>query len=93
MIIKVALQLKLNLYSYFVIFKIHINIIIPTQMFLNKYLLSIDAISAILACRVCPHDVRACCSRVVVRASHDSRALIKLFISHEFVSYSIYNAP
>ena len=55
-------------------------------MFLNKYLLSIDAISAMLACRVCPHDVRACCSRTVVRASHDSRALIILFISYELLA-------
>jgi hypothetical protein len=55
-------------------------------MFLNKYLLSIDAISAMLACRVCPHDVRACCSRAVVRASRDSRALIKLFISYELLA-------
>ena len=55
-------------------------------MFLNKYLLSIDAISAMLACRVCPHDVRACCSRVIVRASRDSRALRKLFISHELLA-------
>ena len=55
-------------------------------MFLNKYLLSIDAISAMLACRVCPHDVRACCSRVVVHASRDSRALIKMFTSHELLA-------
>jgi hypothetical protein len=33
-----------------------------------------------------PHDVRTCCSRVVVRASRDSRALIKLFIRHKLVS-------
>jgi hypothetical protein len=32
------------------------------------------------------YDVRACCSRVVVRASRDSRALIKLFIRHELVT-------
>jgi hypothetical protein len=30
-----------------------------------------------------PHDVRACCSCVVVRASRDSLALIKVLISHE----------
>jgi hypothetical protein len=57
-------------------------------MFLNKYLLSIDAISAMLACRVCPHDVRACCPRAVVRASRDSRALIKLFIRYELLAIS-----
>ena len=55
-------------------------------MFLNRYLLSIDAIYAMLACRVCPHDVRASCSRAVVRVSRDSRALIKLFISYELLA-------
>jgi hypothetical protein len=55
-------------------------------MFLNKYLLSIDAISAMLACRVCPHDVRTCGSRVVVHAIRDSCALIKLFISCELIA-------
>ena len=55
-------------------------------MFLNRYLLSIDAIYAMLACRVCPHDVRACCSCVIVRASRDSRALIKLFITYELLA-------
>jgi hypothetical protein len=33
-----------------------------------------------------PHDVRVCCSRVVIRASHDSGALRKLFISHELLA-------
>jgi recombinational DNA repair protein (RecF pathway) len=33
-----------------------------------------------------PHDVHACCLRVVLRASHDMRALIKLFISHELLA-------
>jgi hypothetical protein len=55
-------------------------------MSLNKYLLSIDAIVAMLACHVCPHDVHACCSRVVVHANRNPRALIKLFISHELLA-------
>jgi hypothetical protein len=37
-------------------------------------------------CVFYPHDVRACCSRVVIRASRDSRALRKLFISHELLA-------
>jgi hypothetical protein len=32
-----------------------------------------------------PHDVHACYSRVIVRASRDSGALRKLFISHELL--------
>jgi hypothetical protein len=55
-------------------------------MSLNKYLLSIYAIVAMLACHMCPHDVHARCSCVVVHASHDSSALIKLFISHELLA-------
>jgi hypothetical protein len=65
MVIKVALQLKLiytlNLRSK----KIHVRIIIPIQMFLNKYLLSIDAISA--------SDFRVSRVRIVCVAAHCPR--------------------
>jgi hypothetical protein len=46
----------------------------------------ICVLSARRFARANSHDVRACCARVVVRASRDSGALRKLFISHELLA-------